>query len=105
MARAGFPIGKTQLLDSVQHIMIELKRNNPFKNNRPGKSWYGSFLKRNENISLRTPQNLTASRASVTKSQLNIWFSEVYKYLKIEKYDHILEYPSRVFNADEAAFF
>ncbi|KAJ8909255.1 hypothetical protein NQ315_010869 [Exocentrus adspersus] len=85
MARAGFPIGKTQLLDSVQHIMVELKRENPFKNNRPGKSWYSSFLKRNKNISVRTPQNLTASRASVTKSQLNNWFSEVFdiEYQKV----------------------
>ncbi|KAJ8916424.1 hypothetical protein NQ315_014637 [Exocentrus adspersus] len=99
MARAGFPI------DSVQHIMVELKRENPFKNNRPGKSWYSSFLKRNKNISVRTPQNLTASRASVTKSQLNNWFSEVFEYLKTEKYDQILKHPSRVFNADEAAFF
>ncbi|XP_074040900.1 uncharacterized protein [Leptinotarsa decemlineata] len=53
MARAGFPIQKQQLIESVQRLMIELKRDNPFKDNKPGNSWYASFLKRNPEISIR----------------------------------------------------
>lgn len=104
-ARAGFPVGKDQLLDSVKQLMIELKRENPFHNNRPGKSWYKLFLKRNPDISARTPQNLTTSRASVTQEKIKGWFNEVQQYLESQHQQHILKNPERVFNADEAAFF
>lgn len=102
---AGFPVGKDQLLDSVQQVMVELKRDNPFQNNRPGKSWYKLFLKRNPDISTRTPQNLTSSRASVTQEKIYSWFNEVYEYLKSQNFESILNNPERVFNGDEAAFF
>lgn len=105
MAKVGFPIGKNQLLDSVRHLMIELKRPNPFTDNRPGKSWYNSFLKRNPSISARTPQNLTITRSNVTKAKIEGWASEIYEYLKDHQLDDILTHPERVFNADEAAFF
>ncbi|KAG5862601.1 hypothetical protein JTB14_027759 [Gonioctena quinquepunctata] len=58
-ARAGCPVGKDQLLDSVKQLMIEFKRETPFKNNRLDKSWYKLLLKRNPDVSSRTPQNLT----------------------------------------------
>ncbi|KAJ8930403.1 hypothetical protein NQ314_016798 [Rhamnusium bicolor] len=105
MAKAGFPIGKNQLLDSVRHLMVELKRPNPFTDNRPGKSWYISFLKRNSQICTRIPQNLTISRSTVTTAKLREWATEVHDYLKTQKFDDILTKPERVFNADEAAFF
>ena len=103
MAKVGFPIGKNQLFDSVRHLMVELKRSNPFTNNRPGISWYISFLKRNPEISTRAPQNLTITRASVTNAKIKEWASEVHEYLKTHNLDYILTQP--VFNADEAAFF
>lgn len=105
MAKVGFPVGKEQLLNSVQHLMLELKRDNPFANNRPGKKWYASFLKRNPMISERTSQNLTITRASVTTGQLTDWFNEIFNYLQENKYDDILNDPKRIFNADETAFF
>lgn len=85
--------------------MVELKRDNPFTNNRLEKKWYASFLKRNVITSERTPQNLTITRASVTTNQLKDWFDEVLNYLKENEYADTLKDPKRIFNADETVFF
>ncbi|KAG5885451.1 hypothetical protein JTB14_037032 [Gonioctena quinquepunctata] len=39
-AKQGFPTTKTQLCDSVQILTTELKRPNPFPDNRPQRHWY-----------------------------------------------------------------
>lgn len=91
VAKAGFPIGKEDLLDSVQHLLNNSKREVPFKDNRPGKTWYHSFLKRNPEITLRTPQNLTVSRASVKKEHIVAWHNEIGDYLKEKNLDSILK--------------
>lgn len=110
MGKAGFPVTKNQLLDSVQRLVKDLKVKNPerefpFAGNRPGRHWYESFLKRNPEISLRTAQNLTSSRANVTEQQLRQWHAEVTSYLHENNLSSIVKDPKRVYNADEAAFF
>lgn len=105
MVKQGFPIGKDDLLDSVKKIVDDLKIETPFKNGRPGKRWYSSFLKRHHDLKPRQPQNLTASRASVTASQIKNWFQEVSTYLNDNNHNDILNEPQRVFNMDETAFF
>lgn len=105
MARAGFPVNQTQLIDSVQKLIKELKRDNPFKDGRPGRKWFIGFCKRNPQVSNRMAQNLTKSRASVSEVALKNWFQEVYDYLKEENLDYVLNHPERIFNVDEAAFF
>ncbi|CAK1579786.1 unnamed protein product [Parnassius mnemosyne] len=105
MVKQGFPIGKDNLQDSVKKIVDDLNLETPFKNGRPGKRWYSSFLKRHPDLITRHPQNLTTSRASVTTSQLKNWFEEVNIYLNDNNYRDILNEPQRIFNMDETAFF
>lgn len=105
IGRAGFRVTKAQLLNSVKNLVEQLKRRTPFKNNRSGKSWYNSFLKRHLEISIRVALNLTSSRANVTQQHLSNWFEEVSDYLKSNNQNNILNNPSRVFHADETAFF
>lgn len=69
-SRAGFPISKLELIDSAQRLIKELERDNPFADGRPGRKWYDAFLARHPEISLGVPQNLTSSRAAVTKEAL-----------------------------------
>ncbi|KAJ3647453.1 hypothetical protein Zmor_019331 [Zophobas morio] len=76
----GFPVTKNQLLDSVQLLIKTIKRPNPFQNNRPGRHWYELFLKRHPEVSSRTPQNLTSSRANVTEENIRHWFIEITEY-------------------------
>lgn len=127
MANAGFPVSTDQLFDSVKRLLSDLKRDNPFTDGRPGRKWYIGFMKRNPQVANRMAQNLTMSRASVTENNVRDWFKEVHDYLKsqsIESFnenisdgfqtakeisketlDSILKDPSRIFNADESAFF
>jgi len=37
LSKRGFPVNKNQLLDSVRDVIVELKRETPFVNNRPGR--------------------------------------------------------------------
>jgi hypothetical protein len=68
MAKSGFPISKDNFLNSVSELLKKL--NKPFANSIPVRTWYQSFLRRHpDKISLRTPQNLTRRRYSVSKQQ------------------------------------
>lgn len=80
-AERRFPVSKEQLLDSVQRIVSEKNISTPFTDNRPGKKWFSSFLKRHPIISQRTAENLTTTRDDVTEEQINSWFREVEEYL------------------------
>lgn len=59
MARAGFSVTTEQLTFSMQRIMKDLNRPNPFKDDRPGRSWVKGFMKNHPEISVRMSQNLT----------------------------------------------
>lgn len=100
-----YPVTKELLLDSVEQILKQMKRANPFTDGRPGRKWYTSFLKRHPELSERVAQNLTTARANVTEEQVRNWFSEVHKYLRDKSILDITNDPNRVFNADESAFF
>lgn len=62
-------------------------------------------MKQNQNVSLRAAQNLTTSKAAVTKKNLHDWFAEVFGELKSNQKEHLLKIPGKLFNVDESAFF
>ncbi|XP_046395793.1 uncharacterized protein LOC124163054 [Ischnura elegans] len=105
MARAGFPFTMQEVIFSVQRLLKELKRPNPFKDSCPGKSWMKGFMRRNPGIAVRMSQNLTTTRAAVSKESLCNWFKEVETFLVENKQKEILQDPRRIFNTDETAFF
>ena len=45
-AERGYPVTKTELLDSIQKYIESLKRDTPFIENRPGRHRYEGFRKR-----------------------------------------------------------
>ena len=81
-AEAWFPVTVKQLQDSVQRLMNDLRRDNPFADNHPGRTWIQGFLSRNGNISKCISQNLTVPRTSVTQENILGWFTEVEEYFK-----------------------
>ncbi|KAJ8913919.1 hypothetical protein NQ315_005717 [Exocentrus adspersus] len=106
--RMHYPVTKKHLLDSVQRIIQETKRNNSFTENRPGRKWYHSFLKRHPVLSERIAQNLTPSREKVGEAhnpKLRNWFLEIEEYLSSKNLLEITNEPERIFNSDESAFF
>ncbi|KAF6199653.1 hypothetical protein GE061_005951 [Apolygus lucorum] len=43
MAKAGFPVTRKELVDSVETLVEKLGRGTKFKNNRPGHKWFNSI--------------------------------------------------------------
>ena len=98
-AEHGSPVTKTELLDSVQAYVKSLNKPTPFTNSRPSRHWYEAFRKRNPQLSIRKPQHLSLSRASVTREDLKEWFQDVEEILK--KKDLLNISPNRIYNCDE----
>ena len=82
--------------------MNENKRTTPFADNRPGETWYKSFLRRHLSIVIRVPEAVTGMRATVTEDSIRKWFSNT-NDLSTNKgcaFDDIMADPRRVLNAD-----
>lgn len=99
----GSPVNKDGLLDSVKKLLDLSGRKTFFKNNRPGRSCFKLFMKRHKDLTIRTAQNLSRTRAFVEKKDVLAWFDKVKDYL-ISKNLFDID-PSRIFNLDESAFF
>lgn len=84
----------------MQKIIADQKISNPFTNNRPGKKWCKSFLKRHPVLVEKLPENLS----NVSEKDIKMWFQEIDDYLE-ENHFEIVDDPNQVFNADESAFF
>lgn len=119
----GFPLTASELKDCVKTMLDLQGRQTIFNENRPGRSWFKSFLQRNEILSIRLSENLNKSRASVTednirkwfdevnptyftkKTELNCFFLQVSRYIQDKNVENIFQEPSRVFNFDETAIY
>lgn len=104
IAKCGFPVKKQELLDTVQKILKDLRKPNPFKDDRPGQTWYNSFMKRNPAISLRSAEGINKARARVTEQSIRLWFRGLECFLSEERHLELLQQPTRIFNADESGF-
>lgn len=103
-SRAGFPINKDGLLDSVKKIVITGELKTPFKNNRPGRSWFLSFMARHPDLSKKHAEYINKARAMITEEKIRKWFEEVTELIGHEGCE-ILKEPTRVWNCDETSFF
>ena len=98
-AERGMPVTKDQLLDSVQIYIQELGKKNPFIDDKPKRHWYEGFLRRNKDVALKTPQQLSLQRANVDEDDIRAWFAEQRTYLSSK---NLLEIDGkRVYNCDE----
>lgn len=75
LAEAGFPLTKAQQ-ESQQE-------NNPFKNGRPGDTWFKLFCARHPALATRVAQNISKSRAQVTEENLREWFGRIRQFCEI----------------------
>ncbi|XP_062565900.1 uncharacterized protein LOC134228140 [Armigeres subalbatus] len=105
----GIPVVKETLYSKVKSFFDAkacfTPKPNPFRNNRPGRKWFNSFLKRNKSITLRTPEAVSAASAKVSEADIRGWFDKVYTYFEERGLSEILQDPSRVYNGDETSFF
>lgn len=68
----GFSITKTEISDSVHHLIKEIGRKNPFVLDYPGQTWFNAYVKQHANIRVRMAQNLTSSRLAEHK-ETRLW--------------------------------
>ena len=102
MSRIGYGQTRRQICEIVMKLIEKDHRPNPFKDNRPGKDWWYSFLKRNEGLSLRTASSLELPRASAcTKEALLKWYTE-FEQLLIS--NNLINKAGRIWNCDESGF-
>ena len=101
--RRDFPVGRTQLLESVKEICENHKKITPFKNNLPGRYWFEGFMKRNPQIAQRISENVSMNRANISEKSIRAWFAEISSYLGDMK---LLDMdPDRIFNSDETGMY
>lgn len=99
----GFPITKTQLINSVELLIKQCKKVTPFKDGRPGRHWYEGFLRRHPEISERFSRTVPTAKSSIKENSLREWYDKVQQYLTEKQLTDID--TSRMFNCDEIAFF
>ncbi|CAK1579754.1 unnamed protein product [Parnassius mnemosyne] len=104
IAKCGFPIKKFELLDTVQKIIKDSGMQTPFKNDRPGQTWFINFMKRHPEISQRSAEGINKARARITEESIRRWFGELESFLVETNNRDILESPERIFNGDESGF-
>lgn len=102
LSATGFCVDKEQLLNSVQKLVRDGKKETLFTDDRPSKHWYNAFLNRHPEICLRMGQNITVRRAELSEEALRGWFKEIETYLASKNLLDIA--GSRIFNCDESAF-
>ena len=84
LTKCGFPLKTDDLLNTVQKIVQDDKRKTPFRNGRPGRTWYHAFLRRNSELTHRTPENFSTGRAIITKEFIQKWFDELSEYTLVD---------------------
>lgn len=73
-ARTGFPV-TPQLL---KHEALKYNDENEIVDGwQPGDKWYYGFLHRNPDISLRTPQYISAKKRAMTEPEIREWYQKV----------------------------
>lgn len=102
--RKGFPKRKSDLQLSVASFLKKTGRDNPFKDDIPGKKWYDLFMRRHPELSERTAEAVTSASANVSEKDIKGWFHKIELYLKENNNFDILQDSSRVFNGDESNF-
>ncbi|XP_065072715.1 uncharacterized protein LOC135697060 [Ochlerotatus camptorhynchus] len=105
MQDRGFPVTREALIFKIAEFLSANSRENPFKNNRPGRKWFKAFLRRNPGFSLRTPEQVSTASGRVTENDIRGWFETVDNWLMKNELREVLEDPTRVFNGDETSFY
>ena len=102
--RRAMPVTVERIFDTVEAILTEeaqkgIKRRRPpgciEGKFRPSKKWWTLFRKRNPTITIRTPENLSQARKSVTKQSVVQWFASAKEYFTENNLESVLLDPSR----------
>lgn len=74
----GFPKREDDVINSVSYYLKKKKRLSKFIN---GEKWFKLFLKRQSNLSFRTPEAVTAASGTVSEKDVRGWFKQIEDHL------------------------
>lgn len=98
-AEQGFGVTRQQLLYKVGRMCKDIGLKTPFSGGIPGKFWWEGFKQRHPEVTLRTPEALSTSRARcMNPVVVGRYFIDLDKLLKE---NGIMEKPHLIWNADE----
>ena len=95
----GDPRTSAELIDAAGKLAAVTGK--PFKNEKPSAKWLKGFLKRNPNISFRTPSTVSRASANVTPDDIINFIVGVHSYLENIGKLHLLDDPTAWGNSDE----
>ena len=97
MGEYNYPITKRHLKDMVKAYLDQHRsRVTMFKDNRPGRNWVRSFIKRHKDrVVIRTPTNIRRSRAAVSPDDVRKYFDNLEREIAGVP-------PRNLFNCDES---
>ena len=99
----AYPLKVLNVLNFVQQYIINQKKTTPFKDNKPGRHWYQSFLRRNTSLSLETKEILSKmGSVLLTEDQLRGWFYRLKNFL--EKKNLLSLNPKNIFTITGTTF-
>ena len=86
------------MIESVEVIYENIKRNTLLTDCKSGKRWYEFLLKRHPDMPKRLSENVCISRAKVIEESLYKWFDKVSEYFT---FNNLLSIePNKIFNRD-----
>ena len=77
----GFIATKNQIFDSVQILLNDSQAKSKFTNNRPGRHWYESFLKRHPDLLKNISQHSSISEIKNAGNLLERWHVKLKEFL------------------------
>lgn len=80
-AKVGFSVPLENFKESIQKVLKNRPRKNPFNYDRPEKKWLTSFLKRYQEIGKRHTKIISKARAIMTENSIWHWFDNVSLFL------------------------
>jgi DDE superfamily endonuclease len=104
MSRRGLPLSRNNVMDSIQRIINDDGRSTPFKDGRPGSTWYKLFLQRHPCVTERYAESISRSRGALTEGCIRGWFDDAKKFFGDKGIEYVLHDPTRQYNGDETGF-
>lgn len=100
-AEWGFPLTEFDIRQIVQHYSTKKGRTvKQWKNSLPGSTWAKKFLSRHKLLTTRQAQNIKRSRAEVSDTTINEYFSELKKSIDGIPAENIVNYDETNFSDD-----
>ena len=76
-------------------------RKTPFKDGRPGETWWRAFMDKHKELAVRIPERVSKARAGVSEASIRLWFEDLKNNIETQNLSEMMADPNRIYNCDE----